>query len=91
MRSVAMRLIIEIPDELAPGAAPAVQAAADAVSGGAAPDGVAPESQAGAPAAGQALPAGEAEFGGVAAASMPASAPAMDGGAAPEGVRPREA
>lgn len=81
-----MRFIIEIPDELAPGVATAVRTAAEALSGGGAPDGVAPESQPGAAAAGQALPAGPAEFGGVAAASTTA----MDGGAAPEEARPMD-
>jgi hypothetical protein len=81
-----MRFIIEIPDELSPGAAPAVRAAPDAMSGGTAPDGEGPESQAGAPDTGPALAAGEAEFGGVAATS----ATAMDGGVAPQEARPRE-
>jgi hypothetical protein len=81
-----MRFVVEIPDELVPVAATAsVTADRGAVSGKAVPGGAAPDtaSLTRAVPTNDALPAGEAEFGGVLAAAEHNGESVQDGGPAP--------
>ena len=81
-----MRFVVEIPDELVPLATTALATAdsgtvsAEALSGGAAPD---TASLTRAVPANDALPAGEAEFGGVLPAAEHTGKSIQDGGPAP--------